>query len=47
MNRDNMNVAGVVVGVIFATGGAVLMVMAGWLMLKKFFWAGGLPRAFH
>ncbi|XP_067306947.1 zona pellucida-like domain-containing protein 1 isoform X2 [Pseudorasbora parva] len=48
LNRDNnMNVAGVVVGVIFATGGAVLMVMAGWFVLKKFFWAGGLPRAFH
>jgi len=42
-----MNVAGVVVGVIFATGGAVLMVMAGWFVLKKFFWASGLPRAFH
>ncbi|ROL53319.1 Zona pellucida-like domain-containing protein 1 [Anabarilius grahami] len=46
-NSDNMNVAGVVVGVIFATGGAVLMVMAGWFVLKKFFWAGGLPLAFH
>ncbi|XP_016300762.1 zona pellucida-like domain-containing protein 1 [Sinocyclocheilus anshuiensis] len=29
LNRDNMNVAGVVVGVIFSTGSAVLLVMAG------------------
>ncbi|XP_016379427.1 zona pellucida-like domain-containing protein 1 [Sinocyclocheilus rhinocerous] len=47
LNRDNMNVAGVVVGVIFATGSAVLLVMTGWFVLKKFCWAGALPRAFH
>ncbi|XP_043115362.1 zona pellucida-like domain-containing protein 1 [Puntigrus tetrazona] len=47
LNRDNMNLAGVVVGVIFATGGAVLLVMAGWFVLKRFCWAGALPRAFH
>ncbi|KAI2656224.1 Zona pellucida-like domain-containing protein 1 [Labeo rohita] len=47
LNRNNMNVAGVVVGVIFATGGAVFLVMAGWFVLKKFLWAGALPRAFH
>ncbi|XP_026138162.1 zona pellucida-like domain-containing protein 1 [Carassius auratus] len=47
LNRDNMNVAGVVVGVIFATGGAVLLVMAGWFVMKRFCWAGVLPQAFH
>lgn len=46
-NRENMNVAGVMVGVIFATAGTVGMIMAGWFVLKKFVWAGGLPRAFH
>ncbi|TRY84874.1 hypothetical protein DNTS_017990, partial [Danionella cerebrum] len=45
--REGMNVAGVVAGIIFATGGALVLVMAGWFVLKKFFWAGGLPRAFH
>lgn len=46
-NRNNVNMAGVVVGVMFATCGAVALVMAGWFVLKKFYWAGSLPRAFH
>lgn len=47
LSRNNVNMAGVVVGVMFATGGAVVLVMAGWFVLKKFYWAGSLPQAFH
>ncbi|XP_051962557.1 zona pellucida-like domain-containing protein 1 [Xyrauchen texanus] len=47
LDRNNVNVAGVVVGVIFATGGVVLLAMAGWFVLKKFYWAGALPQAFR
>ncbi|XP_041924234.1 zona pellucida-like domain-containing protein 1 isoform X2 [Alosa sapidissima] len=35
------DVAGVVVGVIFATAGAVLLVLGGWFALKKFYWGAG------
>ncbi|XP_056613435.1 zona pellucida-like domain-containing protein 1 [Triplophysa dalaica] len=47
LSRNNVNMAGVVVGVMFATGGAVVLVMAGWFVLKKFYWAGSLPQTFH
>ncbi|KAA0701960.1 Zona pellucida-like domain-containing protein 1 [Triplophysa tibetana] len=47
LSRNNVNMAGVVVGVMFATGGAVVLVMAGWFVLKKFYWAGSLPQAFR
>ncbi|XP_051966775.1 zona pellucida-like domain-containing protein 1 [Xyrauchen texanus] len=47
LERNNVNVAAVVVGVIFATGGVVLLVMAGMFVLKKVYWAGALPRAIH
>lgn len=47
LSKNNVNMAGVVLGVMFATGGALALVMAGWFVLKKFYWAGSLPRAFH
>lgn len=47
LNKNNVNMAGVVLGVMFATGGAVALVMVGWFVLKKFYWAGSLPQALH
>ncbi|XP_032366918.1 zona pellucida-like domain-containing protein 1 [Etheostoma spectabile] len=39
--RANVNVAGLVVGVVFGLAAAVLLVFGGWFALKKFIWAGG------
>ncbi|XP_055052388.2 zona pellucida-like domain-containing protein 1 [Misgurnus anguillicaudatus] len=47
LDRNNVNMAGVVVGVILATAGSMLLVMGGWFVLKKFYWSGGLPQVFH
>ncbi|XP_063062402.1 zona pellucida-like domain-containing protein 1 [Engraulis encrasicolus] len=44
--ESKTNVVGVVVGVIFATAGAVLLVLAGWFTLKKYYWGGGLVQGF-
>ncbi|KAM9853171.1 zona pellucida-like domain-containing protein 1 [Aulostomus maculatus] len=46
MEKDGVNVTGLVVGVIFGLTTAVLLVIVGWFVLKKFYWAGGLPHAF-
>ena len=45
--KDDMNVTGLVVGVVFGSAAAVLLVLGGWFALKKFYWMGGLPQAFH
>nr|XP_046245068.1 zona pellucida-like domain-containing protein 1 [Scatophagus argus] len=44
--RDDVNVTGLVVGVVFGSAAAVLLVLGGWFVLKKFYWVGGLPHAF-
>ncbi|XP_076591364.1 zona pellucida-like domain-containing protein 1 [Chaetodon auriga] len=44
--RDDVNVTGLVVGVVFGSAAAVMLVLGGWFVLKKFYWAGGLPHAF-
>ncbi|XP_062275478.1 zona pellucida-like domain-containing protein 1 [Scomber scombrus] len=45
--KDDMNVTGLVVGVVFGSAAAVLLVLGGWFALKKFYWMGGLPQSFH
>lgn len=45
--RDEVNVAALVVGLVFGSAAAALLVLAGWFALKKFYWAGGLPNAFN
>lgn len=42
-----MNVTGVAVGVVFGSAAAVLLVLGGWFVLKRFYWSGGLQRAFN
>ncbi|XP_070825766.1 zona pellucida-like domain-containing protein 1 [Chaetodon trifascialis] len=44
--RDDVNVTGLVVGVVFGSAAAAMLVLAGWFVLKKFYWAGGLAHAF-
>ncbi|XP_072547679.1 zona pellucida-like domain-containing protein 1 [Salminus brasiliensis] len=39
-------VTGAVVGAVFATAAAVLLVVAGWFVLKKVHWIGGMPHVF-
>ncbi|TWW77240.1 zona pellucida-like domain-containing protein 1 [Takifugu flavidus] len=46
-SEDEVNVTGVAVGVVFGSAAAVLLVLGGWFVLKKFYWAGGIPRAFN
>lgn len=43
--RDDVNVTGLVVGVVFGSAAAALLVLGGWFVLKKFYWVGGLPHA--
>lgn len=45
--KDEVNVAGVAVGVVFGSAAAALLVLGGWFVMKKFYWAGGLPHALH
>lgn len=45
--KDEVNVTGLVVGVVFGSAAAVLLVLGGWFALKKFYWMGGLPQPFH
>ncbi|XP_040030074.2 zona pellucida-like domain-containing protein 1 [Gasterosteus aculeatus] len=45
--RDEVKVAALVVGLVFGSAAAALLVLAGWFALKKFYWAGGLPHAFN
>uniref|UniRef100_UPI0037E7B0E3 zona pellucida-like domain-containing protein 1 n=1 Tax=Semicossyphus pulcher TaxID=241346 RepID=UPI0037E7B0E3 len=40
--RDDGNVTGLVVGVVFGSAAAALLVLGGWFAVKKFYWAGGL-----
>lgn len=40
--RNDMNVPGLVVGVVFGSAAAALLVLGGWFVLKKFTWVGGL-----
>ncbi|KAM9359688.1 zona pellucida-like domain-containing protein 1 [Symphorus nematophorus] len=44
--RDDVDMTGLVVGVVFGSAAAVLLVLGGWFVLKKFYWMGGLPHAF-
>ncbi|XP_049433472.1 zona pellucida-like domain-containing protein 1 [Epinephelus fuscoguttatus] len=44
--RDDVNVPGLVVGVVFGSAAAVMLVLGGWFAVKKFYWVGGLPHAF-
>ncbi|XP_028276392.1 zona pellucida-like domain-containing protein 1 [Parambassis ranga] len=44
--RDDNNVTGLVVGVVFGSAAAALLVLGGWFVLKRFYWAGGLSHAF-
>ncbi|KAM3616160.1 uncharacterized protein V6R79_013421 [Siganus canaliculatus] len=44
--QDDVDVVGLVVGVVFGTAAAALLVLGVWFVLKKFSWAGGLPHAF-
>ncbi|XP_071756831.2 zona pellucida-like domain-containing protein 1 [Centroberyx gerrardi] len=44
--REDVNVTGLVVGLVFGSAAAVLLVLGGWFVIKKFYWAGGLPHAF-
>uniref|UniRef100_A0A4W6D1G7 Si:dkey-103g5.3 n=1 Tax=Lates calcarifer TaxID=8187 RepID=A0A4W6D1G7_LATCA len=43
---NDVNVTGLVVGVVFGSAAAVLLVLGGWFVLKKFYWAGGIPYSF-
>ncbi|XP_008294517.1 zona pellucida-like domain-containing protein 1 [Stegastes partitus] len=43
---DDDDVTGLVVGVVFGSAAAVLLVLGGWFVLKKFYWVGGLSHAF-
>ncbi|XP_059187806.1 zona pellucida-like domain-containing protein 1 [Centropristis striata] len=45
--RDDVDVTGLVVGVVFGSAAAVALVLGGWFVLKKFYCLGGLPHAFH
>ncbi|XP_068441951.1 zona pellucida-like domain-containing protein 1 [Clinocottus analis] len=44
---EDVNVAVLVVGLVFGSAAAALLVLGGWFALKKFYWAGGLPHAFN
>ncbi|XP_071373884.1 zona pellucida-like domain-containing protein 1 [Centroberyx affinis] len=44
--KEDVNVTGLVVGLVFGSAAAVLLVLGGWFVFKKFYWAGGLPHAF-
>uniref|UniRef100_A0A3Q3G156 Si:dkey-103g5.3 n=1 Tax=Labrus bergylta TaxID=56723 RepID=A0A3Q3G156_9LABR len=44
--NEDVNVTGLVVGVVFGSAAAALLVLGGWFALKKFYWVGGLPHAF-
>lgn len=46
-DQDDVDVAGLVVGVVFGSAAAALLVLGGWFVLKKFYWAGGLAHAFN
>ncbi|KAM6972868.1 zona pellucida-like domain-containing protein 1 [Aplochiton taeniatus] len=45
--ENPVNLTGLVVGVVFGTAAVVLLVIGSWMVLKKVYWAGGMPRAFN
>ncbi|KAM8853372.1 zona pellucida-like domain-containing protein 1 [Synchiropus picturatus] len=45
--KEEVNLTGLAVGVVFGSAAAVMLVLGGWFAVKKLYWAGGLPRAFH
>nr|XP_061797540.1 zona pellucida-like domain-containing protein 1 [Nerophis lumbriciformis] len=45
--KDDLNVTGLVVGVVFGSAASALLVLGGWFVLKKFYYAGYLPRSFN
>ncbi|KAM3875224.1 zona pellucida-like domain-containing protein 1 [Diretmus argenteus] len=45
--KDDVNVTGLVVGVVFGSAAAVLLVLGGWFVIKKFYWGGGLLHSYH
>ncbi|CAJ1065475.1 zona pellucida-like domain-containing protein 1 [Xyrichtys novacula] len=44
---EDVNVTGLVVGVVFGSAAAAVLVLGGWFAVKKFYFVGGLPRAFN
>lgn len=44
--RDDVNVTGLVVGVVFGSAAAALLVLGGWFALKKLYLVWGYPHAF-
>ncbi|XP_054458607.1 zona pellucida-like domain-containing protein 1 [Anoplopoma fimbria] len=44
---EDLNVTGLVVGLVFGSAAATLLVLGGWFALKRFYWVGGLPHAFN
>ncbi|XP_034557539.1 zona pellucida-like domain-containing protein 1 [Notolabrus celidotus] len=43
---EDVNVTGLVVGLVFGSAAAAMLVLGGWFALKKYYWVGGLPHAF-
>lgn len=43
--QEDGDVTGLVVGVVFGSAAAALLVVGTWFAVKKFYWVGGLPRA--
>lgn len=43
---DDLNVTGLVVGLVFGSAAAAMLVLGGWCVLKKFALTGGLFHAF-
>lgn len=43
--REDGDVTVLVVGVVFGSAAAALLVLGAWFALKKFYWVGGLPHA--
>ncbi|XP_061576309.1 zona pellucida-like domain-containing protein 1 [Cololabis saira] len=45
--KDDVDVAGLVVGMVFGSAAAALLVLGGWFVLKKYYWVGGRSQAFE
>lgn len=43
--EEDEDVTGLVVGVVFGSAAAALLVLGAWVALKKFYWVGGMPHA--
>ncbi|XP_042341961.1 zona pellucida-like domain-containing protein 1 [Plectropomus leopardus] len=47
LERDDVNMTGLAVGVVFGSAAVVLLVLGAWFTLKKFYWTGGLVQSLH